>query len=189
MTLSTNIRVVQKTDPAELHAWINKNLLKAPNAKFTEGGDPDAGSLNNDPGQGYSAWLSMRWDSNGIPTARETYPEDYDATSTYGLDEPKNAFLNINFDTAYGYHGDLGEGCTELHSRFVIDLAKEYFEPRGLDFYWQDEYSGKWYHGLDTQGFNAFLGSGEGAMDWFNNTVVPVITAEAAAEGKGIEWL
>jgi hypothetical protein len=207
MTLSTDIHILDKIeDPEGLHAWVNRELLKAENPIFTRKdlrkGEPiyenhpdwgtvaqDQHELNNRLGQGLDAIFELTWYDEAIA------PIDYfDLDSE---DEEHNTYLlgqaeqigapiwgTINFDTAYSYHGDFGMGCTELHAQFIIRLIKEYFEPRGMRVVWENEYAGTYHHGLDADGFNRFLGSGDSAMDWFTNTVKPAIEKAVGNNGK-----
>lgn len=197
MTLDTRIVIHENTDAKELHTWINKNLLRAPDAIFTE----DEHNINNTPGQGLAAWLmmehnngdlierqdtnyshedavkeAMRW-ADSIEDAEESVKEDEE----YYAEHPQG-HIELSFDTAYGYQGPGNIGCTALHTYYIIKLATEYFEPRGLTFSWQNEYSGEWAEGLDDAALNKFLRSGDDAMKWFQS-VIPVIE-KAVEEGE-----
>lgn len=180
MTLSTNILVMAPVDVTDLHSWINTNLLNAPSAVFST----DPHGFRNQMGQGLDALLHVShnngepWPLLEVPDTSGMSEEDAeDATWEIEYDNRKaGAYADIDFDTAYGYSKD-GMGCTELHALYIVRLAREYFEPRNLSFKWRNEYSGEWYEGLDRDGMQKFLGSGDEAMNWFTNIAEPAIQA------------
>lgn len=136
MTLSTKVFLSGgPVDPEELLAWINVNLLDAPDAIRS---DFDAGvgapTISNRVGQGLDAWVIITH-NNGDPINYAQHPRD--------------AVAEIDFDTAYGFRGPNGEGCSALHAGYIRRLLAEYVEPRGLTLAWQDEFTGAIYSGAD----------------------------------------
>lgn len=198
MTLNTMLVLHEWTDPVELHTWFNKHVLKVAdrNPIITE----TATSIGNDCGQGFDAIFDVRWREDHGPIVwfdvdaerslnlrhvPDIYPTEQDAideadeTADLYADYPSGV-IKINWDTAYGYSGPGGVGCTELHARFIIRLAKEYLEPRGITFAWQNEYSGEWHEGLT--GFEDFGQNGREADEWFRTVARPAIEAQIASE-------
>lgn len=212
MTLSTNIYVLGKIDGHDLHSWIHTNLFRLSPDYPVDYTETTAGQeyvserskkkyiarenqLSNSPGQGFPAWLIMEWTDdareydNGFSEEELKDTDDEDVQWTL---ETRRAigspyYARLNFDTAYGYNRN-GMGCTELHASYIVLLYREYFEPRGIDIIWQDEYRGTYHKNLSEEGMRNFLGAGDQAMDWFYNKVSPIIQAEAAAAGGTVEW-
>jgi hypothetical protein len=210
MTLSTNIYILGKIDGPDLHSWVNKNLLKVTDPKVTSfaageqyfyGWDKDQTmpqmahnhGLHNVLGQGFDAIFELDWwDEPTTYDSWVTSDEDEDDEDVkYAREKQEQIgssyWAQINFDTAYGFNRD-GMGCTELHASYIVRLYREYFEPRGIEIVWQDEYRGTLHRNLSEDGMREFLGAGDKAMDWFFNQVSPIIQAEVAAEGGTIEW-
>lgn len=76
------------------------------------------------------------------PHDDEEYPGEYPADDPVGN-------LNVDFDTAYGYKGPNGEGCTQLHADYVRELG-EWIEqrPEVIDWHWKDD-RGEWHNKFD----------------------------------------
>lgn len=179
MTLNTYIYIQGPIDGEDLHRWVCENLFQVPDyskvrrSRKVKGqtyldwrNEPytaDLDEMNNEPSQGLPAWLFLSWSDT---------PMDKDEGEPY---EPEGEYYALlSFDTAYSYHDpETGFGCTELHASYIIRLYDEYLKPRGIDLIWQDEYTGKLYKNLDPEGLQDFLGGGEAATDWFNNTLLP----------------
>lgn len=202
MTLSTDIYVLGKIDGHDLHRWIHVNLFNL---------DPDhpvsykeevegqtytsewrgtyvarENELANAPGQGFPAWLILNWTDearefdNGVENIEELGEDDREWTLKVREAIGSPYFAHLNFDTAYGYRQD-GMGCTELHASYIVRLYREYFEPRGIEIVWEDEYRGTYHRNLDSLGMKQFLGAGDEAMEWFAN-IVPVLQKIAEQE-------
>lgn len=199
MTLSTDIYVLGKIDGHHLHRWIHTNLFGlAPDhpvvfSEKVEGQEyvskwsgkksiARESQLSNTPGQGFPAWLIMEWTDeareydNGFTEEELNDPDNGQAEwvleTRKAIGSPY--YAHLNFDTAYGYR-EGGMGCTELHASYIVRLYREYFEPRGIDIIWRDEYRGTYHKNLSEEGMREFLGAGDEAMDWFYNKVVPML--------------
>lgn len=198
MTLSTDIYILGKIDGHDLHRWIHANLFGlSPDhpvsfSEEVEGQEYEnswrgryiarENQLSNSPGQGFPAWLIMEWTDdareydNGFSEEELKDTDDEDVQWTL---ETRRAigspyYAHLDFDTAYGYNRN-GMGCTELHASYIVRLYREYFEPRGIDIIWQDEYRGTYHKNLSEEGMREFLGAGDEAMDWFYKKVVPML--------------
>lgn len=187
MTLSTYVAFTSPVDPRELHDWVNRELLGATDPRV----EVDETSIGNAPGQGFDAWAITKH-NNGKPivwlervdVATATRPSWYDNDQEWfaALEDeerwyskyPSNTYAYVDFDTAYGYREN-GMNCTMLHASYIVRLFKEFAEPRGIDIYWRNEYTGEWYKNLDAAGLEDFLGGGDAAMEWFNTSVVPMM--------------
>lgn len=195
MTLATMLVLHEWTDPIELHTWFNANVLKVadknPTIRQTKT------SIGNALGQGFDAIFEVDWREDrsaivwfdraseeenmrrhvpSIYTAEEAAEELFSMESYYGA--YPDGVIKIDWDTAYGYRGPGGMTCTDLHAMFIVRLAKEYLEPRGIGFTWQNEYTSEWNVGLT--GFDDFGSSGAQAQSWFINTAAPAIAASIA---------
>lgn len=175
MTLDTRIKLDQYVDIHELRDWINLNLLDAPNAIP---GTTDATNADNQLGQGLAAWLMIEG-KEGALMAHERDEEWDDDESWERTQLTPEGYVTISFDTAYGYK-DNGEGCTQLHVRYLTLLNNEFLAPRGIGMWWRNEYRGEWYKGLDEEGLRQFVMDGTGASDWYYDVVLPAIPAMIA---------
>lgn len=189
MTLSTNIYILGPVDGPDLHAWVNENILRVKNPIVTEGHRDDYHYLHNAIGQGFDAIFELDWwDTPQLMTDGLTDKDDPDDVEYYTKKQEAIGapyYAHIDFDTAYGYSKN-GMGCTELHASWIVRLYREYFEPRGLEIAWQDEYSGKVWRNLSEEGMTDFLGGGDAAMNWFTSVVRPAITEEFGEEN--VTW-
>lgn len=101
-------------------------------------------------GAGLSARCFMYYSTDGseIPIGRgETdnpAEEDWEKSLFY----VPRAYIRLGFDTAYGYHGHNGEGCSQLHGRIVTYLAG-IVTTHGGEYVWKDEYTGEWHTDLN----------------------------------------
>ena len=193
MTLDTRIFILDEVDPHEVFNFCN-DLLGAKNPRFKEGpsdwdADKEVIHLDNEPGQGYPAWLMSKYRAEGKPlyekdiTLRDTDPDYYDdpAVESDGSRVYKPAcFMEISFDTAYGYQDEYG-GCSTLHARYIVDLHA-FLLAKGVRIKWKDEFSGDIHDGI--HGIEEFLGGGDKAMTWFKEvlTVLPEILNKTPKE-------
>lgn len=101
-------------------------------------------------GQGLPSMLIIEYGADGPlvldDPEEETFPEDRD----YLREQNKHraGAFSINLDTAYGYRGPNGGGCSDLHAWLVQRIGR-YLEERGVAFEWRREFTGEWYSSLD----------------------------------------
>ena len=191
MTLDTRIFILDPVDPKEVFDFCN-GLLGAKNPRFKEGpsdwdDDKEVIHLDNEPGQGFPAWLMTKYRAEGKPlrdkdmTRHDLDPDEYAEDDEYGKEVYKPAcFMEISFDTAYGYQDEYG-GCSTLHARYIVDLHA-FLLAKGVRIKWQDEFSGDIHNGI--HGIEEFLGGGDKAMAWFKEvlTVLPEILNKTPKE-------
>jgi hypothetical protein len=199
MTLNTKVYVQGSVDWDDFHGWVNRELLKAPDAAFTRTDH----SLSNRMGQGLIAIFELSW--SDVPQQyvsyildQEDYRDEYDSDEEHQVavaefaaefaDEVERArvateaigdyYAEFSFDTGYGYKQD-GRGCSDLHGTFLVKAYREYFEPRGVDFVWKNEFTGDLYKNLD--GIETLLDGGAEATAWFENVLIPAVENNPAA--------
>ena len=179
MTLSTEVVIHEETDWPALHAWVNENLIRPsdwPADRKVEVYPDHEDGMMNVIGQGLNSLVWSHF-TPGKPLDRLASYDEKD------IDEDMRAFYAefpagsgyIIFDNPYSSVVD-GMSPPTLHAYYIQRLAKEYLEPRGLTFAWQDESTGKWYEGLT--GFEELFKSGDAASSWFEGVVKPIITHE-----------
>lgn len=190
MTLDTTLVLHEWTDPIKLHTWFNANVLRVADKNPII--HQTATSIGNALGQGFDAIFDIDWredhgpiiwfdpveELKGMEDYYAEYPDAMAETTEMYAKYP-SGLIKIDWDTSYGYTGPGGIGCTELHASFIIRLAKEYLEPRGITFAWQNEYSGEWHEGLT--GFEDFGQHGRDAAEWFSTVALPAITKAVAS--------
>lgn len=115
-----------------------------------------------------------KWDDTGQQMVTQAEVDSHTASIAANPCENGWAAIEVTFDTAYGYRGDGGESCSDLHARLIRAFG-QWLDARGLPWKWQNEYTGEWfdsYDGLDEFG-DAHRATGADA--WFRNIVVPAI--------------
>lgn len=201
MTLDTRVAIGKPHNVREIFDFCNQ-MLGAPAEVLTEHQDCDgdrAGQrgLLNKPLQGLPAWLWMfygvdgpmvhrhtkwcetevgpaKWDDDGTVMVTQAEVDEHAASVAADPTENGWAAIEVSFDTAYGYRGEGGESCSDLHARLVTALGL-WLDKRGLPWKWKNEYTGEWHDGAD--GLDRFGAAhrASGADAWFRNQVMPVI--------------
>lgn len=177
MTLSTKVYIHDKIDPKLVFDYCSLLIGAPESAQYKQDGD----SIAMAPGQGFCAWLivnhsdgkPIKSDSNGCDEYCET---PCDRVSPH---DPAH-WVMVDLDTAYGYRGDDGEGCGDLHAKLVAQLGK-WLDAKSVEWSWENEFTGEIHPGYE--GLSALGRGGEEASTWFTNTVLPIITAEVLSEG------
>lgn len=186
MTLSTNIYVLDETGPHELfrhcqtlltehdeqgRTWRQQACSDEP-MKYT----PGAWSISNQIGQGLPAILDIEY-RPGAPlwTPEQAAECDDDCSEDCGGDHYVRAcWLNIDFDTSYGYDHN-GMKCGDLHAVLVAQVG-QWLDKRGLRWEWRNEFTGDVHGGDERYARLMDLASGgASATDWFKSTALPAI--------------
>lgn len=189
MTLNTRIAV---TEPVPLHELFRecRHLIGAEGEQWRwedrEGYDKDGSrTLAMVGGQGLPGWLMIDYHPDKplrINDGERYFPDSEEDEDESDQKRPRCAY-EVSLDTAYGYRGPNGEGCTELHASFVVRLAAWLLE-QGSGCCWQNEFSGEWAAPDNPEAFRAFLGDGDNANDWFRGTVWPAILSGAVSSAE-----
>lgn len=123
----------------------------------------------NDAGQGLPALLYVEYGADGPLLG---YHYDEDDNETIGPHDPAG-FIEVSFDTAYGYKDELGRGCGALHAMYVGVIGR-WCESNGWKYHWQNEFTGEWFD--DWRKAADELGrDGDAAEEWFTNAVAPIL--------------
>lgn len=186
MTLSTYVLIGAPVDPKEVFDFL-RPLVNTPEGTEVKEGTYDLEGTplrdrtgecyrDNPCGVGADAWLLTNYRSDGNPICR---PVDVDDDEEYVAEQAKDprhtgfGYIEINFDTAYGYRNDRGENCSELHGRLIRELI-EHLGP-DVPVKWRNEYTGEWHDGTESlENFGGYHTSG-GAESWFQNIARPAI--------------
>lgn len=201
MTLSTYVAIGKPYPVREIFDFA-RTLIGTPDGTPVEDdGEPRDGvkRISNPCGIGLPAWLIVsygadgsmvhkcgKWCSTELGGEYNTTQKEIDDHARYIAENPMEngwAATVVDFDTAYGYRGDGGESCSDLHARLVAALG-QWLDEHDLPWKWCNEYTGEWfdrYDQLDTFG-NAHRATG--ADDWFRNLVMPAINAHIASKRR-----
>lgn len=190
MTLDTRMRIHESCDPMELFNFCRDLMgpseggVQPRDSIFTEA----PGELRNRLGQGFPAILEVLYGMFDGPLSPAEWErctcidDDCDpelGEKCYSCKKPQ-AFLEISWDTGYGYKNELGMGCGGLHAVFIMLVAK-WCDERGLTYSWYNEFQGEWYPG--TENLQSLTSGEVDAVAWFNNVAMPAIEADAVARG------
>jgi len=133
----------------------------------------------NPCGVGLPAWLIVQYGPDG-PLLRDTCDDldepGHDPADCYTCRKPEG-FIEVSFDTAYGYRGSNGEGCGDLHAALVGKLGT-WCDERRLPWVWKNEFTGEWHTGRES--LRELGDAGKAAMDWYTGTVLPAIASEVS---------
>jgi len=189
MTLSTNIYILDQADPREVFRFCQGLLTKYDEQRRT----PDQQTWNDEPagawrgdgvrsiantiGQGLPGILDISYRADGpLRTVEqaEACDEDCEPGCDKGQHYYRACWLDIDFDTAYGYKQG-GMGCGDLHAALVGELG-QWLDAQGIRWEWRNEFTGDVHGGPDRYVRLVDLASGGfEATAWFQSTVLPAI--------------
>jgi hypothetical protein len=197
MTLDTTVYIHNQIDAHAVFAKCRELIGATGRHTFTDKpGWANDGTrfLGNDLGQGLPALLSIGYRPGGpLCTPEQSAEHDEDCNLSggdyYDPAEPlcsgthprrPACWLEVSFDTAYGYRDAHGRGCGDLHAALVARLG-QWLDEQSVRWSWQNEFTGEVHDGdgryerlidLCTSGFEATA--------WFRTVVLPAIAAELA---------
>lgn len=202
MTLDTRVYVLDAIDPHETFAKCraligatDRHVYTDEQTKTWRKGESfvepgNHWSIWNTPGQGLPALLDINY-RPGCPLRTQEQADAHDEDCNI----PKNSgyvpewgpcdgshmyrracWLEVSFDTAYGYRDENGYGCGDLHARLVAELGR-WLDERGVRWEWQNEFTGEVHTGYDR--LVDLASSGFEASAWFRTSVLPAIEAHA----------
>lgn len=180
MTLNTRIYVLAPVDHRRLFVECSKLIGAHEGIEWRDeqiSSTPGEWWIWNKLGQGLCAALDVRYRPHGPLYAGTSHWDDCEPACDYAP-HLLPRWLEVSFDTAYGYRSDDGEGCGDLHARLVAQLG-QWLDRNGIAWKWQNEFTGEIH---DRYAGVAELGSGGAeASDWFREFAAPAIAAHMAA--------
>jgi hypothetical protein len=161
MTLHTRMMVTTPgIDPVEVFDEMRRLLNIPDDAEWWNSPDPNSDNkyrqtmtpgIHMEAAQGYSAWLWVdHWDGE-LSAEHEhdkyCYAWDDDGNVTTELEcgahvNPRG-YVEVNFDTAYGFTEANGAGCGDLHAYLVAELGT-WLDARDAGWAWYDESGDGW---------------------------------------------
>ena len=165
MTLSTNVYLLSEANVHEVFHRCRRLLGCQPHHAFTDSQEREYQNgesfakpggywtLENEPGQGLPAWLLVHYRPEGVPLRTPEAAAQHDEDCEPGCDGAYHqtaCWIDIDFDTSYGYHDEHG-GCGELHARLVAQLGA-WLDARGIRWSWKNEFTGDTHGGSDKYG-------------------------------------
>lgn len=187
MTLSTNVYVLDECEPTEVFRFCQELLEKydeqrrgpgrqkwsAEQDKTWRDGrsfvEPEnAWSISNQIGQGLPAILDISYRPGAPLRTPQQAAECDDCEPDCDKDHYYRAcWLDIDFDTAYGYSGPDGMGCGDLHARLVAQLG-QWLDAKGVRWEWRNEFTGDVHGGDDRyERLIELCSGGFEATSWF----------------------
>jgi len=191
MTLDTRIYVQGPVDYREVFVKCNQLIGAHEGINFTdepipgwENGErkrgPEDGEwfIWNAPNQGLCALMEVSYRKGGAlraPGGHSRYCEP-EADGCDGRSCAPACWLEVSFDTAYGYSGPDG-GCSDLHARLVAEFGR-WLDGKGIRWSWRNEFTGEIHQGYE--GLPDLGTGGLKALDWFTSLTLPAIAASVS---------
>lgn len=187
MTLDTT---VVATTPCDAHDVFHKcrELLGATDAHPYKDRDlskyygPGVWEVGNQIGIGLPALLEIKYrpglEPRRDPEEARACDEDCEADCDGQHRYRPACWVEVSFDTAYGYRDAQGRGCGDLHAQLVFDLGA-WFDEREIGWGWQNEFTGEWHYEDKYAALKDLCTDGGKAMAWFVETVQPLIEGGA----------
>jgi hypothetical protein len=192
MTLDTRIYVLDQIRHKDVFAKCGQLIGATESTEFVDGPMKlsDEWWVWNRPGQGLCALLDVRYRPGvALRTVEQATEHDdlycnlpggefFDADEPVcdGADHKPAAWLEVSFDTAYGYRDEQGRGCGDLHASLVSQLG-QWLDERVVRWLWQNEFTGEIHSGYGR--LIDLCSGGFEAAAWFQTTVAPAIARHA----------
>lgn len=185
MTLNTSIFVLDEIGHKDVFVRCNQligateatRFSDEPERIFRDGwiDDPSASrNISNAMGQGLCALLDVHYRAGGpIKADPDACGRDCDDPCDAESHDPVH-WLEVTFDTAYGYRDEQGRGCGDLHASLVAELGK-WLDERGVRWLWENEFTGEVHSGYER--LIDLCSDGFEAASWFRTTALPAIAA------------
>lgn len=133
--------------------------------------------VHHRPGGAYRTEVDAQAHDDGICNMPGSSYHDADEPVCDGSHHTPACHLMVDMDTAYGYTGPNGIGCSGLHGTMIVRLGTM-LQERGVPFSWRNEYTGELHQGFD--GLDGLLSAGDEANAWFNGVALPAIMLDIA---------
>jgi hypothetical protein len=152
MTLHTRVMVTSPdVDPAAV--FVKMRQIIGAGEQYSAWTSPEVDSDNEyrhtmppgyhmDLGQGLPALMWVDFAEPGEQIGGETHDEYCDEECDGGYHDPPG-FIEINYDTAYGYRAENNASCGDLHA-FITQEITSWLDERGASWQWYDESGDGW---------------------------------------------
>lgn len=185
MTLDTRVYVLGKIRYKDVFAKCGQLIGATEATKFRDEqvktwragvGTPEPGNawcIGNNVDQGLCALLDIHYRLDAPLRAADNGCEWY---CDPGCDDEHSnpaCWLEVSFDTAYGYRDEHGRGCGDLHASLVSQLG-QWLDEHQVRWLWQNEFTGDIHSGYER--LTDLCTGGFEAAAWFRMTVLPAIT-------------
>lgn len=155
MTLTTLVATDYYADPKKVLNELNHAFLGEQAKKISLETNPNLIYVGNKPDQGLKAIVRV-YHNNGKEFLWEEFHHGSRITSADVLAKykeditgsPENTKLVFWFDTGWSF-GEQSFSAGDLHMTYVSKIYDIFVKPNGAKMKWRDEYSGKWFDGLD----------------------------------------
>ncbi|TMS00144.1 hypothetical protein [Nonomuraea basaltis] len=189
MTLTTDVYVLDEIAHKDVFLKCNQLVGATEATRFRDeqltswrkgARTPDPGkpwNIGNQVDQGLCALLDIYYRPGGPLRAEDNGCEWYcDSGCDNGEHENPACWLEVSFDTAYGYRDEQGRRCGDLHASLVADLGR-WLDERGVRWLWYADTLAEVYSGYEP--LTRLCTAGAEAADWFRTSVLPAIEAHA----------
>lgn len=176
MTLSTDLVIVDPIDARKVFdftlALVAEGFPRDPKWEH----DEDRRRYSTTVGQGLPAWTFVHYATDGplLVESEEEWREWAEEGETFDPPPCNEHCIRIDWDTGYSYRGTNGEGCGDLHARYVATVG-HWLDEQGKRWWWKNEFTGEWHNGHE--GLDSLGNAGDDARSWFVGTVRPAIEA------------
>jgi hypothetical protein len=201
MTLDTRVYALDRVDPhetfrfcrgllgaTERHVWYDRQDQSYVNGEWTVRPD-NAWTVANQLDQGLPAILDISYRPDvPLRTSEQAAEHDEDICNLPGCDwydpaegpcdgkyHSRACWLEVSFDTSYGYRDQRGYGCGDLHAELVSKLG-QWLDERKVRWEWRNEFTGEIHTGY--KDLVRLASGGFEASAWFRTSVLPIIAAE-----------
>lgn len=187
MTLNTSVFILDPVRPKDVYAKCGQIIGQTERTIFTDEPtknfkngewvpDPDGlCSIWNKPGQGLPALLDVHYRKGGPIKSSDQQCDRYCDEDCENDGHDPAHWIEVQFDTAYGYKDEQGRGCGDLHACYVAELGK-WLDERHVRWKWENEFTGEIHSGYDR--LIELCTGGFGATAWFQTTVMPALRNE-----------
>lgn len=187
MTMATDVYVLDEMRPKDLFLKCNQLIGATEYTEFRDQqiktwrkgvGKPEPGNawnIGNAPGQGLCALLDVYYRPGSPLRATDNGCEWY---CDPGCDDDEHdnpaCWLEVSFDTAYGYRDEQGRGCGDLHASLIAQLG-QWLDDSGVRWSWMNDSHCETWTGYDH--LVDLCEAGAAASNWFRTTVMPAINS------------
>lgn len=190
MTLTTDVYVLDEIPYKDVFLKCNQLIGATEATRFSDKQLTAwrAGAPVADPGK---AWNIGNEISQGLPALLDIYyrPGEPLRTKDNGCewycdsdcddDEHTNpaCWLEVSFDTSYGYRDEQGRYCGDLHACLVAELG-HWLDERGVRWLWYADTLAEVYAGYER--LTDLCSAGARASAWYRSAVLPAIAGGAS---------